>query len=144
MDTDKAYQLLQVAYAAVLAEATAQFAREGILERVVERKRAEQMVTGKMKAAQFGITTPEEVFTRLSEIFNCALWTISPENGGFAAEARACKLCAIAKKMNAPAPCWLYCLDPMQGMVKGLDPQAEFKVEETLWNGEKCRVKVTR
>jgi hypothetical protein len=51
---------------------------------------------------------------------------------------------SIAKKMNAPAPCSLYCLDPMEGMVKGLDPQADFSVEETLWNGEKCRVRVMR
>jgi hypothetical protein len=143
MDTHKTLQLVQLTYAAALADATAQFAKEGVLERVIERKRAEQMATGKMKAAQFGVSTPQEVFTRLGETFDCARWAISHEDGGFTAEARACKLCAIAKKMNAPAPCALYCLDPMEGMVKGLNPQADFHVEETLWKGERCRVRVS-
>jgi hypothetical protein len=142
MDTQKTLQLVQVTYAAVLADATAQFAKEGVLEQVVARKRAEQMAAGKMKATQFGVAAPAEVFTRLSEIFACALWTITPEDGGFVAEAHACKLCAIARKMGAPAPCTLYCLDPMEGMVKGLNPEAEYTVEETLWEGERCRVRV--
>jgi hypothetical protein len=143
MDTHKTLQLVQLTYAAALADATAEFAKEGVLEKVVERKRAEQMATGKMRA-QFGVSTPEEVFTRLGETFDCARWTILHENdGGFIAEARACKLCAIAKKMNAPAPCALYCLNPMEGMVKGLRPQADFHVEETLWNGEACRVRIS-
>jgi len=30
----------------------------------------------------------------------------------------------------------------MEGMVKGLNPHATFAVEETLWDGEKCRVLV--
>jgi hypothetical protein len=143
MDTQKALQLVQLTYAAALADATAQFAKEGVLEKVVERKRAEQMASGKVRAAQFGVSRPEEVFTRLGEIFDCARWTISHGDGGFTAEARACKLCAIAKKMNAPAPCALYCLDPMEGMVKGLNPQSDFRVEETLWKGEGCRVRVS-
>jgi hypothetical protein len=144
MDTHKTLQLVQLTYAAALADATAEFAKEGVLEKVVERKRAEQMATGKMRAAQFGVSTPEEVFTRLGETFDCARWTILHENDcGFIAEARACKLCAIAKKMNAPAPCALYCLNPMEGMVKGLRPQADFHVEETLWNGEACRVRIS-
>ena len=143
MDTEKKLKLVQFTYAAVLADATAQFAREGILERVVARKRAEQMAGGQARAAQFGVNAPDQVFTRLSEAFNCAAWSVAPEEGGFVAETPTCTLCAIAKKMNAPAPCALYCLDSMEGMVKGLHPQASFTVEETLWSGEKCRVRVT-
>ena len=30
----------------------------------------------------------------------------------------------------------------LEGMVKGLNPHATFAVEETLWDGEKCRVLV--
>ncbi len=30
----------------------------------------------------------------------------------------------------------------MEGMVKGVDPKAEFTVQETLWDGETCRVDV--
>jgi len=138
----KKIQLLQLTYAAALADAADQFAKENILQNVIQRKKAEQMATGKMKAEQFGITSPEAVFTRLAEIFNCAAWEIRNAEKKFLAETTTCKLCAIAKKINAPAPCYLYCLDPMEGMVKGLNPHATFTVEETLWNGEKCRVLV--
>jgi hypothetical protein len=57
------------------------------------------------------------------------------------AEARACKLCAIAREMNAPVLCTPYCLDPMEGMVKRLNPGAEYAAEETLWEGVSCRVR---
>ncbi len=144
MEKEKAVQILQLTYAAVLADSTAQFAREGVLENVIARKRAEQMAAGPRKAAQFGITQPEAVFTTLAEIFNCAPWTITPQAGGFAAEARSCTLCALAKKMNAPQPCALYCLDPMEGMVKALAPGATYTVEQTLWDGPLCRVVVER
>ena len=142
MQNEEDSQLLQLTYVAVLADATAQFAKENVLQNVKQRKKAEQMATGKMKAEQFGITSPEAVFTRLAEVFNCAAWEIRNAEKEFVAETTTCKLCAIAKKINAPAPCYLYCLDPMEGMVKGLNPHATFAVEETLWDGEKCRVKV--
>jgi hypothetical protein len=142
MQNEKDIQLLQLTYAAVLADATAQFAKENILQNVTQRKKAEQMAAGKMKAEQLGITSPAAVFTRLAEIFNCAAWEIRNMEKKFVAETTTCKLCAIAKKINAPAPCYLYCLDPMEGMVNGLNPHATFAVEETLWDGGKCRVLV--
>lgn len=36
------------------------------------------------------------------------------------------------------------CLDPMEGMVRGLAPEMRFISTETLWNGSKCRVEVGR
>lgn len=144
MQNEKKIQLLQLTYAAVLADAADQFAKENILQNVIQRKKAEQMATGKMKAEQFGITSPEAVFTRLAEVFNCAVWEIENSEKGFVAETTTCKLCAIAKKIDAPAPCYLYCLDPIEGMVKGLNPHATFTVEETLWDGEKCRVLIDK
>ena len=143
MQNEKKIQLLQLTYAAVLADAADQFAKENILQNVIQRKKAEQMATGKMKAEQFGITSPEAVFTRLAEVFNCAAWEIQRAEETFVAETTACKLCAIAKQINAAAPCYLYCLDPMEGMVRGLNPNAGFAVEETLWDGKKCRVRVS-
>ena len=144
MQNEKDIKLLQLTYAAVLADATAQFAKENVLQNIIQRKKAEQMATGKMKAEQFGITSPEAVFTRLAEVFNCATWEIQDEEKKFVAETTTCKLCAIAKKINAPVPCYLYCLDPMEGMVKGLNRHAAFVVEETLWDGKKCRVMVNK
>ena len=62
MDTAKQVQILQMAYAGALADTVLQFSKEGVLERVTERKHAEQMVTGKQRLAAFGITRQEEVF----------------------------------------------------------------------------------
>ena len=100
MLNEKDMQFLQMTYAAVLADATSQFAQEGVLQSVVKRKKTEQMATGKMKAGHFGITSPETVFTRLAEVFNCAAWKIQRAETNFVAETTTCKLCAIAKKMN--------------------------------------------
>ena len=144
MQNEKDISLLQLTYAGVLADATAQFAKENILQKVTQRKKAEQMVTGRMKAEKFGIISPEAVFTRLAEVFNCASWTIQKAEEGFVAETKTCILCFMAKNINAPAPCSLYCLDPMEGMVKGLNPLSNFIVEETMWEGDKCRICVNK
>ncbi|MCX6000744.1 MAG: hypothetical protein NTU41_14495, partial [Chloroflexi bacterium] len=106
--------------------------------------RKEQMLTGKARADQFGVSRPEEVFRTLSEVFDCARWEIVNEAWGFSAEAKACKLCALARRMGASSPCHIYCLDPMEGMVKGLAPDLEFTVRETLWTGPKCWVEIRR
>lgn len=144
MTSDDKVRILQTAYAGALADAVLRMGRDGILTKVTEEKRREQMRTGKAKAEQFGISRPEEVFSRLTDIFGCATWEIKTEDGGFSAETKSCKLCAVAKRMGAPGPCDIYCLDPMEGMVKGLEPDMEFKVAETLWDGSKCRVEVGR
>lgn len=102
------------------------------------------MRNGKANAEQFGVSRPEELFSKLTDIFGCATWEIKTEDGGFSAETKSCKLCAIAKRMGAPGPCDMYCLDPMEGMIKGLAPEMKFTVGETLWNGSRCQVKVGR
>ena len=142
MQNEMDIQLLQLTYAAVLVDTVSQMAQENILEKVTQRKKTEQAATGKMKAAHFGIASPEAVFTRLAEIFDCAAWEIRNVKNELVAETKACKLCAIAKKIDSASPCYLYCLDPMEGMVKGINPDSTFTVEETLWDGRKCRVRV--
>jgi hypothetical protein len=144
MDTKNHIKFLQQAYAGMLADAVYQLGREGVLENVVQKKKQEQLATGQIKAKQFGVETPEEVFTKLADLFGCANWQITVETKGFVAETKGCLLCALAKKMNASQPCVLYCLDPMEGMVRGLQPNAQFLVKETLWYGPKCRVEVKR
>lgn len=144
MNPDQHIRLLQLAYANVLADAVLQMTIEGVLERVTERKRQEQIEQGAAKAANFGITSPEDVFTALGTAFGCTTWTVTPRGDGVEAETGSCLLCALAKQKGADSPCRLYCLDPIVGMVKGLDPGAEMKVHETLWNGSACRVEVRR
>ncbi len=133
-----------MAYAGALADAVLQFSKEGVLENVTRRKQQEQIHAGKMQAMQFGITKPEEVFLKLSELFDCARWDIiNNPKGGFIAQTSSCKLFAIAKKIGAPMPCYLYCLNPMEGILKSLKSNAVYKVDETLWDGNKCSITVS-
>jgi hypothetical protein len=143
METAKHIQVLQMAYAGALADTVLQMGREGVLDRVTSHKREEQLSSGKIRAAQFGITKPEEAFLKLYEIFGCSNWQIIPGSGGFAAQTSTCMLCAIAKKMGSPSPCNLYCLNPMEGIVKGLKSDAVYRVDETLWDGAKCTIRVS-
>lgn len=144
MDKDKHIKLLQLTYANVLADATAQFGEEGILEIVEVRKRREQLESGAIKAAHFDISTARQVFTKLSSVFGCANWQIDQRDDGFAAKSKSCVLCGLAKQKKAPSPCRLYCLDPMEGLVKGVEPGCKFTVESTLWTGDECRVVVSK
>ena len=146
METTEKIRMLQAVYAGALADSVLRLGNEGVLEKVTQQKRAEQLLSGKARAAQFGFKSAEEVFTKLSELMGCANWTITRnEDGkGFAATASRCILCAMAKKMGAHSPCHIYCLDPMEGMVKGLEEKADFNVQSTLYEDGECQVVITK
>jgi hypothetical protein len=143
MDSDKQVKLLQMAYASALADTVLQYEKEGVLARVTERKHKESISSGKMRTAQFGITSPGEAFLKTAELFGCAEWNITSNSEGFAAQTKSCMLSAISKKIGAPCPCHLYCLDPMEGMIKALNDRLIFTVEETLWHGARCNIRVS-
>ena len=67
---------------------------------------------------------------------------MAPDDGGFVATASRCLLCALVKQMGGPSPCRLFCLDPIEGMLVGLAPDAAVRVQETLYDGGACRVRV--
>ena len=117
---------------------------EGVLEKVTQQKRAEQMYTGKGRAAQMGITRIDQVFTRLSDIMGCADWQVEAREDGtvYTAKASHCMLCAFAKRMGTQSPCSIACLDPMAGMVHGLAENAVYDVQSTLFDGPECCVVV--
>ncbi len=143
MEPMEQIKLLQAIYAGALADAVLRFDREGVLERVTQAKHAEQMASGKARAAQLGIASYDEVFGKLSALMGCADWSVSrDEQGGLTATASRCMLCAFAKRLGAQSPCNIYCLDPMEGMVRGLDQSVEYRVEETLFDGAQCRVRI--
>jgi hypothetical protein len=142
MDVDRKLSLVRMTYAAVLAETTARLASLGALPAVEATKRAEQLAKGRDKAMFLGIGTPEQAFTSTAEVFDCADWQIEPLEGGFRAEASRCTLCALAKRLGKASPCRLYCLDPLEGMVRGLCPAATFAVEQTLFDSSRCSVRV--
>lgn len=145
MEAADKVKVLQALYAGVLADAVLRMGNEGVLESVTEKKKREQLASGKMRAAQLGITVPEEIFIKLSDLMGCADWKVE-QNGqedGFTATASRCMLCAMAKKMGAESPCKIYCLDPMEGMAKGINENIVYDVQSTLFDGAQCRVAVS-
>lgn len=142
MESEKKIKMLQMFYAGALADAVLRLGREGVLEKVAADKRQEQLANGKGRAAQLGIQSPQAVFEVLPEIFGCANWKAEETDSGFEATATNCMLCALSKRLGTQSPCGIYCLDAMEGMVKGLDEKAEYEVVSTLWDGDKCQVTV--
>ncbi len=141
MEPMEKVRTLQAVYAGALADSVLRLGNEGVLEKVTQQKRAEQLAGGRMRAAQMGITSPEEVFTKLSDLMGCANWTVERSTDGeLTATASRCMLCAMAKKMGTQSPCHIYCLDPMEGMVKGLNENTCYDVQSTLYESAECRV----
>ena len=133
---------LQMYYAAALADSVLRYGNAGVLNRVAEQKRAEQMKTGAVLAERFGVREPKQAFTKIQEIYGCANWVCEDAADGFNAVCTNCTLCAISKKMGAYSPCQVHCLSPIEAMLKGVAPGAEFYADETLWDGAKCLVRV--
>jgi hypothetical protein len=144
MDTQQHIRLLQITYAAQLADTVRRYGQAGILDEVTDEKRAERRGSGAAQAAQLGITAPEAAFTVSAELFGCADWTATESgHGSFDAKATRCLLCAMVKKIGGPSPCRIFCLDPIEAMVQGLRPDARLDVLETLYDGGRCSVRVT-
>ena len=144
METADHIRLLQLTYAAQLADSVLRYERAGILEQVTADRRARRHGAGAAQAAQLGVTDPAAAFTASAALFGCADWTVADGAVGdeFVATARRCLLCAMVKKAGGASPCHLYCLDPIEDMIEGLAPGAGFDVEETLFEGAECRVRV--
>jgi hypothetical protein len=144
MDTQQHLRLLQITYAAQLADAVRQYGQAGILERVTAEKREERRRTAAAQAAQLGITLPQAAFATSAELFGCADWTVTETgDASFDATATRCLLCAMVKKAGGPRPCHIFCLDPIEAMVRGLQPEARFEILETLYESDHCRVRVS-
>lgn len=133
---------LQMVYAASLIDSLRMYDQFGITDDVIEKKYKEQLIMGKHKLSQLQIENKAEVFTKLKDLFGCANWEISKSKNKLTASATNCMLCSFAKKANVSAPCNLFCLDPMEGLIKGLDPSSTYQVNSTLWNDNKCIVEV--
>ena len=142
MDNEKKIKLLQMIYAGALADSVLRLDTEGILLKVTAEKKKEQLAGGKLRAAQLGIQRPIQVFEILPEIFGCANWNTEQNNEGFKATATNCMLCGLSKKLGAGSPCNIYCLDAMEGLIKGLDENAGYNVISTLWSQNECKVVV--
>lgn len=145
MDMEKKLAILQNTYAAALAEAVNAYDKMNALETVVAKKKERQAQTAPYMNQQLGVTGVEDVFTKLSEIFGCANWTVEKAEGGYMAKATACKLCALSKRMGGANPCHGWCLDPMIAMIAAaskIGPE-NIAIESTLMTGDCCKVFVS-
>ena len=133
---------LQTLYAAALADSALRYGKTGILDEVTDQKRTEQLNTGAAMAERFGVKEPKQAFEKIQEIYGCASWFCEDTDNGFRAACTNCMLCAISKKMGPYSPCRMFCLSPIEAMIKGVDPAAGFTVEKTLWDGDECSVMV--
>lgn len=138
MTESERLKTLQLMYAGVLVDAVRQYGSFGILENVTEKKRIEQELAARDQVARLGIQTPEDLFTVLPEIFGCAAWSPDASGPVFRVETRSCLMCALAKRLGAPAPCSMYCINPSAGMAKALTVPHTLKVKSTLWEGSSC------
>ena len=135
---------LQLFYAGLMADAAANFEHFGVLPQVREKKAREQEAAAPGQLSQLGIRTARELFERFGAIFGCARWEVAEsEDGSLAAETRTCLACAIAKKRGGAKPCELYCLNPFRALAAALQPARRLQVEETLWEGGRCRFRLS-
>lgn len=138
MDDTTRLKTLQLFYAGVLVDAARQYAKQGVLERVTEDKKAEQAIAARGQLERLGIGTPEALFATFAEIFGCADWKTEREGGLFRARTATCLACAIAKRLGAPSPCAISCVNPFAGLAAALPEPRELRVAETLWEGKAC------
>jgi hypothetical protein len=139
MNEQSEMRTLQLFYAGLMVDAAANFEHFGVKKLVEEKKAHEQAAAAPAQLAQLGIRTPRELFERFGAIFGCARWELRElDCGAMEAETRSCLACAIAKKRGGGKPCELYCINPFRGLAGALAPARDLRVEETLWEGERC------
>ncbi len=144
MTTEERLKSLQRIYIAFYADTIKQYGDEGILEKVTAQKREQQLLNAKSMVAQFGAATVKDIFQNVREIFNCANWEVCETQNETVATATGCPLCVYAKKIGTQNPCDIFCLNPLEAMVKGLDEELSFKVSETLWDGKQCIISIKK
>ena len=136
---------LQLYYAAAIADSVARYGREGILEKITNQKGEEQARNGAGLAARFGVTEPIQAIEKTRDTYGCANFVCTDTNSGFEAVATSCMLCSISKQMGGQfSPCRIHCLSPMEAMIKGVSPDSDFRVISTLWESDKCVIKVDK
>lgn len=142
MGVEKRFALLQSIYTASLAETVNTYGRMNVLNNIVEKRKERQAQSAPVLNQQLEIKNVEDVFSKLSEIFGCANWTVEKTPDGYIAIATACKLCSLSKKMGGAEPCHGWCLDPMFAMVTAVSGISDknINVESTLMDDCCCKV----
>jgi hypothetical protein len=131
---------LQLFYAGLMVDAASTYESFRISDEVAARKMREQALAAPAQLAQLGIRTPAELFARFMAIFGCTKWEVTEDaDGAVSAECGSCLACAIAKRRGSGKPCDLFCINPFKGMAQAMQPARALRVDETLWEGKRCR-----
>ncbi len=125
-------------------EALRNYNNHGILNQVTRENRERDLAGGAAKAASFGFTRPEDILEFDLNVIDCAKWSIQKKTSETIAITKHCKLCNMAKDQELPSPCALFCINPVRGIVEGVEGNYRLDVEETLWNGDCCRFKISK
>ncbi len=147
MNTEMKLVLMQNTYAASVAETANTYDKLKVLDPVVEKRLERQNQTAAAMNKMMGITSVEEVFLTLADVFGCANWQVTKTADGYEATATACKLCALSKKMGGANACRGWCLYPMIAMIcdisGGKITNDQITVKSTLMEGDHCKVVIT-
>jgi hypothetical protein len=140
MDTKKKLAFMQNVYAASIAESVNTYEKLNVLNYVEDANNTRLSQTASIINSQLDIQTPEQVITRIAEVFGYANWKVERKMSGFSAIATSCKLCALCKKSGGATPCMGWCLNLMRAMIAANDFTIDFSVRSTLMDGEYCQV----
>lgn len=130
-------------YVALAVDSLKRYEKHGILDDIIEEKKAELPHVAPILTQQLGMNSAEEVFEKMTTIFECANWSVTKTENGIRATATQCQMCNMAKQQNTASPCQIYCLNPLEAMVKSVAPEALFEVVNNLYDDNCCRVEVT-
>lgn len=131
-------------YTGLQAETLLRYHNAGIINEVETEKYRLSLVNGKKNAIMLQISTIEDAFMKPSKIVECARWEVKEDDEKVTAICKGCKIINLCKKIGAPSPCNLYCLNPIEGMVKAIEPNADFRTLSTLWDADKCEIEIIK
>lgn len=140
----KEHRLLQLFYAGVLADSVKNYENAGILENITTLKFLQQQKAAEAQLNQLEIDSVENLFRQFSEIFGCIDWKVVETGEDYEATGNKCLLCNIARSMGTVQPCSIFCINPFRALTAAIKPGYILRVDETLWNGNKCKFQVIR
>lgn len=143
MDNQTKIEVLRKISFMQMIEAMNNYEKHGIREAVIADKKARDLAEGPAKCAMFGLKTPKDFLNFSMDAFNCVNWEYKDTEDGFTATTHSCVACHMAKEAGAPSICEMHCINPFLAVVKGINPDNELFVKETLQDGEKCVFEVT-
>lgn len=127
-----------------MIEGLRNYEKLGVLDQIEKEKGERTIAEGPDKVKMYGISSAEEFLQFSADTFACADWSFEFDSEGFTAVTPSCVMCGMAKQAGAPSPCEMTCIAPVRGIVKGIDPDHELVVRETLWEGNCCEFRVNR